>query len=68
MAPSLALVWFSLVYIGRQCARRQRRDGTVCGILNLRFDPEGAARYETERARKQELRQHEKVVLLEDYR
>jgi hypothetical protein len=44
------------------------RDGTVCGILNLRFDPEGAARYETERARKQELRQHEKVVLLEDYR
>jgi hypothetical protein len=44
------------------------KDGTVCGILNLAFDPEGAARYEAEKARKQKLRQHANVVLLQDHR
>lgn len=44
------------------------RDGTVCGILNLTLDPEGAARYEAEQARKQQIQQSDNVVLLEDYR
>ena len=45
------------------------KDGTACGILNLLPpDPEIEARIEAERIRKQELRQHANVVLLEDFR
>jgi hypothetical protein len=44
------------------------KDGTVCGILNLAIDPVAQARYEAEQTRKLELRQHENVLLLEDYR
>ena len=44
------------------------QDGTVCGILNLTFDPEGAARYEAERARKEQIQQSANVIVLDDFR
>ena len=44
------------------------QDGTVCGILDLTFDPEGAARYEAEQARKEHIRQSENVILLDDWK
>jgi hypothetical protein len=45
-------------------------DGTtVCGgILGRAFDPAALAREAAEQARKDELRQHDNVVLLEDWR
>jgi hypothetical protein len=42
---------------------------TVCGgILGKAFDPEALAREAAEQARKDELRSHENVVLLEDFK
>jgi hypothetical protein len=46
------------------------KDGTVVGqgILGSVFDPESQLAYEAEQARKQELRQHANVAVLDDYR
>ena len=38
------------------------------GILNLAFDPEGAARYEAEQARKEQIQQSANVIVLDDWR
>ena len=45
-------------------------DGTVVcrGILGGAFDPETLAREKAEQGRKEELRSHDNVVLLEDWR
>ena len=44
------------------------QDGTVCRVLDLTFDPEGAARYEAERARNEQIRQSDNVIVLDDWR
>ena len=46
------------------------RDGTVIcrGILGGAFDPETLAAEQAEQDRKEELRSHENIVLLEDWR
>jgi hypothetical protein len=44
------------------------KDGTPCGILSMVFDPEIASRIDATRARKEQIRQSENVVLLENYR
>jgi hypothetical protein len=45
-----------------------RKNDTVCGILHLAIEPVARAHYQAERAHKQELRQSENVVLLDDFR
>lgn len=48
------------------------QDGTVCGILDLTFDPEGAAAAlaaaEAEQARQEQIRQSDNVIVLDNWR
>ena len=63
---------FSLPVLGFDTCPRptaiEWKDGTPVGILNLAFDPEGAARYEAEQARQEQIRQSDNVIVLDDWR
>ena len=58
---SLPVLGFELAHDNANLANSPRptviewADGTPVGILNLAFDPEGAARYEAEQARKKQI-------------